>query len=343
MKALVKEDPRKGIRFREVETPHMGKRDVLLAVSAAGICGSDVSAFLWKKAYRDLSLPLILGHEFTGRVSNTGAEVTGIQEGDRVTVNPLIPCGECLSCLKGDTTGCEQRAVVGLTRNGCFAEYVSIPDRAAFFHLPDGISDEIGALIEPLCVAYHAIEISTFQPGESAAILGMGPIGLLFTALLRRFGAGHILTVGRNLANQRVKIALEMGADRVVDINSESLREAAIGLTGRDCFDKVFEATGNPSAVVSGLEILRKEGEMVLCGIFDGKGEIDLTELVRSRKRLVGSHTYNDKTWTKVIALLAAGSLPVEKLISEVIPLSDGLHAFEKVSRREGIKVLLKP
>jgi 2-desacetyl-2-hydroxyethyl bacteriochlorophyllide A dehydrogenase len=343
MKAVVKADPGKGVRIQEVPIPYVGPHDILVGVTASGICGSDISISLWKEGYHHIPLPMILGHEFSGKVVCNGPEVGGIEEGDRVTVNPVLPCGQCRPCQIGSKRDCEKKDILGFTKNGSFAPFVSVPERASVFKLPDRLSDEMGALIEPFAVAYHAIELSRFQAADRVAVLGMGTIGLMTVGLLGALGARLIVMIGRSLREDRIGIAKEMGADLILDIRRDDPVKVAKEVTDERCFDIVFEATGNPSSLPYGLGMLRRGGEMVLSGIFEGKGEIDLTEFVRGSKRIIGNHAYEDTTWGKVIEILSKGSIPTRRLITHELPLSDGQEAFDLVIRREGVKVLLRP
>ncbi len=343
MKALVKTTPVKGVTLQTLKRPLSEPQDTLVALSKAGICGNDVSIFLWKEGYRHLPLPVILGHEFSGRVLKKGKMANGINEGDRVTVNPVISCGKCQWCRSGATERCESKSIMGLTHNGCFSEYILIPGEASIFKLPEAISDELGALIEPICVAYHAIEVSRFKSQDDVAVFGMGPIGLMMVCLLRQLGAKSVLIVGRSTCRERADMATDLGADRVVDIHHELPLQVAREMTEGTGADIVFEATGNSSVVPMGLEALREGGQMVLCGIFEGKGEIELTKFVREKKGLLGSHAYDDQTWEKVINLLSDNEMPFNRLITNVLPLSRGIQAFDAMINRQGVKFLLEP
>lgn len=343
MEAIVKTTPGKGVRLQDVPIPSIGLHDILVGVTASGICGSDLSISQWKEGYRHIPLPMVLGHEFSGKVVCKGVEVEGLEEGDRVTINPVIVCGQCKPCRMGLKNDCERRLILGFTKDGSFAPYVSVPKGASVFRLPNGFSDQMGALVEPFAVAYHAIELSRFKTDDRVCVLGMGPIGLMIIGLLKKLGASLIVVIGRTLQEERIEIAKEMGADLVLDIHRDDLNRIARERTEGRGFDIVFEATGNPSSLPQGLEILRRGGEMVLSGIFEGKGEIELTGFVRSSKRLIGNHAYEDATWVKVIDLLSEGKIPAYKLITHELPLSEGLEAFDLLKRREGVKILLRP
>ena len=343
MKAIIKESPGEGVRLKDVPIPSIGLHDILVGVTASGICGSDLSISQWKESYRHIPLPMVLGHEFSGKVVCKGVEVQGLEEGDRVTVNPVIACGQCKPCRMGLKDDCERRLILGFTKDGSFAPYVSVPKGASVFRLPNGFSDQMGALVEPFAVAYHAIELSRFKTDDRVCVLGMGPIGLTIIGLLKELGASLIVVIGRTLQEKRIEIAKEMGADLILDIHRDDLNRITRERTEGGGFDIVFEATGNPFSLPQGLEMTRKGGEMVLSGIFEGRGEILLTEFVRGSKRLIGNHAYEDATWFKVIELLSKGKIPAKKLITQELPLSEGLEAFDLLKNRQGVKVLLRP
>lgn len=343
MNAIVKTNPGEGVRLKEVPIPSVGPHDILVGVTASGICGSDISIYQWKEGYRHIPLPIVLGHEFCGNVVSKGSDVKDVKEGDRVTINPVIPCGQCRPCQIGSKRDCEKRGILGLTMDGSFAPYLCVPKRASFFKLPDGFSDQVGAMVEPFAVAYHAIELSRFQVNDRVSVLGMGPIGLMLVGLLKELGADLIVVIGRSLKEDRVQIAKELGADLVLDIHQDDLIREVKEMTEGRGFDIIFEATGNSSSLPQGLEMVRKGGEMILSGIFEGRGEIPLTEFVRGSKRLIGNHAYEDATWIKVIDLLSKGKIPAHKLITHELPLSEGLEAFDLLKNRQGVKVLLRP
>lgn len=346
MQAVVKSKQAPGIDVLDVPVPAVGEVDILVKVRCGSVCGSDVHVYEWTAGYEWLPLPVTLGHEYSGEVVETGAAVRGVAAGDRITSLPIMPCSRCDACRVGKGDACGGKIVLGLLSPGAFAEYVRITAGAPIFKIPEGVSDEAAALCEPLAVALNAVEISGIKPGETAAVLGPGPIGLLTLQVLRAVGASTILVAGTGADARRLAVAEKLGADVIIDVEREDPVQKAAQLAGGGFgggLDFVFEATGNPLSIPQGLAMIRGGGKLVLIGIHAGKAEFAPTELVRGRKSILGAYAYETDTWRRALALLASGRVTVEPMITHTVPFSRAEEAFELAVRREAAKVILVP
>lgn len=341
MKAIVKTRKEPGIEVLDVESPEMGETDILVKVAAGSLCGSDVHIYEWTPGYEWLPLPVTLGHEFAGQVVEVGSKVQNVAVGDRITALPLMSCSRCAMCQVGKGDSCTSKMALGLTTNGAFAEYVRLTAAANIYRLPQNVSYEVASMCEPLSVALNAVELSSIKPGQTAAVLGPGPIGLLTLQVLRIAGASLIMVAGTSADKRRLEVAERLGADIVVDVEREDTVSRAMETSGR--FDFVFEATGNPKSVPQALSMVRSGGKVILIGIHPGPAEFNPTEVVRQRKSLIGAYAYGPETWERTLALLAAGRLMVEPMITHRIPLLEAREGFELAVRREAAKVLFIP
>jgi len=347
MKAIVKTRKEPGIEVLDVDVPSIGDTDILVKTAYGSLCGSDVHIYEWTSAYENfISLPLILGHEFSGRVVEVGSRVVAVAPGDRISALPIMPCGVCDSCGVGRGDLCNSRQTPGMGSDGFFAEYGRLSGGASIFKLPDSISYESAAVLEPFCVSLNAMDVSGFQMGQKVAVLGPGPIGLFATLLLRVGGAGFIMMVGTSSDARRFELAEKCGADAIVDVDVEDPAKKAVELTGggREAgLDLVFEATGNPKSIPQALDMIRPGGKVIMIGIHSGPAEFDPTATVRQRKSLVGSYVYTPQTWQRAITLMALGRVDVGPVITHRLPLDRAEEGFELALAKEAGKVLFYP
>ena len=252
MKAIVKKERAPGITVADVEKPVIGDSEMLVKVQAGSLCGSDIHVYEWTPGYEWISIPVILGHEFAGDVVEVGKDFDAAAVGDRVTVYPFLPCGNCPACRTGKGDFCEKRTLLGLTAEGGFAEYVRVGSTAKVFKIPDGMSYDAAALIEPLTVAMHAVDISDLKLGHKVAVLGPGPIGLLTLMSVRAGGAGFVMMTGTSEDEGRFKIAERLGADELIKVDEQDPVARVRELTG-DGLDIVYEATGYHGAIQQAL------------------------------------------------------------------------------------------
>jgi 2-desacetyl-2-hydroxyethyl bacteriochlorophyllide A dehydrogenase len=316
------------------DLPELGADDVLVEISACGLCGSDLHVL--DDGFPGLEPPVVLGHEPSGTVAAVGSRVDGFAAGDVVTWEPNVVCGECFQCREGeDVNLCEHKLRV----SGSFADRTVVP-RRALHHLPPGCSREEAIMAEPLSCALYAFERAGLRLGQSVAIIGSGTIGLLLLLLARRAGAGSILVSDPNARKRAV--ARQLGADEVVDPVREDLGEAGIGLTGGRGFDCAFEAVGRPRAVEDALRLCRPGGHAVLVGASqpDETAALDLVSLQR-RDLTVSACWVRRYSFQRAVALLP--SLPLAGLLTHEVPLHSVGEAIRLLREGEAIKVAVIP
>ena len=327
MKALVYVEPNV-VEVREVETPSVSAGEALVKVRVSGICGSDVGIAAGK--HPRAQGPLVLGHESAGDIAALG-EGTGdsaLRVADRVTINPLISCGACWACRHGQEHVCRVLRLIGIDQDGTFAEYVTAPVEMVC-KLPEGMSHEAGALVEPLAVGVHAARSAELSGGEVAVVVGAGPIGLVTAMSAREAGAGRIFVTDVNpfrlgLAREFGFEALEAGTCDVVEV----VREATEG----EGADVVFEAAGSAGAAVAMTELVRARGRVVVVSVHKAPHEVNLRAVNFKEITLVGARVYSRADFAEAIAL--AGRMPVDKLVTHRLALEDGVKALSLA--REG-------
>jgi L-iditol 2-dehydrogenase len=343
MEALLLKEYMK-LELVRMEEPAIGPEEVLVRVRACGICGSDVHGLDGSTGRR--IPPLVMGHEAAGEVVKTGAEVTDLRPGDRVTFDSTIYCGRCYYCTRGDVNLCDNRQVLGVSpgeyrRHGAFAEYVAVP-RRIMYRLPDKLSYEQAALIEAVSVAVHAVNLTEFELGASAVVVGTGMIGLLAVQALRAAGCARVVAVDVDRA--RLGLALQLGATEAVHSKERDAAEVVRELTGGRGADVALECVGATDPIRTAIGCVRKGGAVTLVGNIAPNVEIPLQAVVTRQIRLQGSCASNGE-YPAVIDLLAEGVIKVEPLISAVAPLAEGPEWFARLYRHEPnlMKVILRP
>jgi (R,R)-butanediol dehydrogenase/meso-butanediol dehydrogenase/diacetyl reductase len=341
MKAL-RWHARKDLRYEDVPEPSPGLEQIKVKVDLAGICGTDLKEYTDGPVMIDpTKVPLILGHEFVGVVTELGKGVNNFKVGERVAAVGYWYCGECYFCKRGMYNICAKAGFTGLTSDGCMAEYVVIPSYAAY-KLPDSVSDELGALVEPLAVAFHAVSQGNVRPGDTVAIVGAGTIGLGVLLAARAAGATNIYVVDK--VKGRGKLALAMGATAFINPEDEDPEKRVKDLTDGLGADISFECVGVQATAQLAQKLARSGGTIVIVGVFAAPPSIDLFDLMFHQKTLVGSPIYVHEAET-VIALLANKSIDPGRLITAKVPLKDAVEkGFEKLikDQEHEVKILLQ-
>jgi L-iditol 2-dehydrogenase len=342
MKALVRTARREGaISVEEVEDPVVGPTDIRIHVRAAGVCGSDVGAYLGKPEYDFMDLPAILGHEFAGVVDSVGDSVRTVEPGDRVVVQPGSPCGSCFQCFTGEENNCPEKGVS--VDSGGFAPY-SVVREDRVLPIPQEVSLEYAALTEPVAVTRRAVvENGDVSAGDSVLVQGPGPMGALSGLVARAIGADVVVTglpgdVGRlnQLSEAGVKTVMvspETDPDEVVTKHAR-----------RDGFDVCVDATGASAGIRTAVATVREGGNVVLLGIVSEDVSLDLAGLVRSEIHLRTSHGAVKRDFIGALDLLRPPDpLPVDDLLDQRFSLSAPSEAFEAFAAAETIKPLFDP
>jgi threonine dehydrogenase-like Zn-dependent dehydrogenase len=344
MLAVRKTAPRPGVSLDEVAEPGPpGPDEVLVEVAAAGICGSDVHVYEWSGGYEFLlnHLPLTLGHELSGRVAARGPGVSGLAEGDLVTVAPTTTCMRCGACSGGHPELCTTRRTLGLTAPGAFAPLVRVPAVSCF--LAGARADPaVAALTEPLCVGDNAAEVGGIGPGDGVVVLGPGTIGQAVVVAALARGAARVVVVGKDDA-PRLAVAARLGATATVDLAGRDLASAAEELLPGGRADVVVEATGHPPSLAAGLSILRRGGVLVVAGIYAEAASLDATAFVRNRQQLRAAHGSTRRAWERMVEFTRDHPERVRPMISRQLSLRDAVEGFEACRSRSVSKVLLVP
>lgn len=343
MLTLRKLQPAFGLNAEDApEPPAPQAGEVMLQVENVGICGSDVHAYEWTEGYGFMTrrLPLTMGHEFAGRVAHAGPGTT-LAIGTRVTVMPGIACGVCPACRAEDIRNCTGRESIGLTRDGGFAKFVTIPAKNCLV-LPDAVDTELGALTEPLGVAAEAVMTGEVKLGDTVLVMGPGTIGQGIALMARAAGAGRVLVVGRGDA-PRFDVLRALGFDELIDIADAPLVEQVHKATGGKPVDVVLEATGHPASIQAGMAVLKKSGVIVAVGIHAEPVSFNLTDFVRMRHQLRASHGTAGPTFQRVLNMLARNPEGFRPMITHRLPLARGIDGFELARQRAASKVMLRP
>lgn len=343
MKALVLEDYQRLV-YRDVPDPEPGPEEVLVRVAACGICGSDVHGLDGSTGRR--VPPLIMGHEATGSIALLGSQVKDWQVGERVTFDSTIFCGTCHFCRRGDINLCDRRRVLGVSceeyrRDGAFAEYVAVPART-LYRVPEGLSLENAALVEPLSVAVHAVGRVRPSLGDSAVVVGVGTIGLLVVQALRAAGCGPIVAVDPDC--YRLELARRCGASLCADPRGVDIAAQVGQATGGRGAEVAFEVVGTPEALATAVRCVRKGGAVVLVGNVCPAVELPLQAVVTRELNLYGSAASRGE-YPVCLDLMARGAVDPGALVSAVAPLAEGAAWFARLRAREPglVKVILRP
>ena len=343
MKAVRKTAPAFGVELRDVPPPDApGEGEVVVAVEAACICGSDLHIYEWTPGYAFMAdaMPVTLGHEFAGRVVATGSGVRAPREGTLVAVRPSVVCGRCDACVGGDAERCTARRGIGVTRDGGFAARVRVP-AANCVAVPAGLTADVAALAEPMSVSAEAVAAGDVSPGHRVLVLGPGSIGQ-GAALFARAAGARVVVAGKDDA-PRLERLRAMGFDDVVDIGERPLVEALATYLAAGSFDVVIEATGVPAVVPAALDVLAKRGVLVICGIHPAPARVDLTRLVREQQQIRGSYRAPETTWPRVLAFLHDNAHAARSMITHRLPLDRAVEGLELARRRVASKVVLVP
>lgn len=341
MKAVVKHSREKGaLAVREVDMPSPKATEVLIQVHCAAICGSDLHAYNYDPGYEFINVPVILGHELSGIVIETGCAVEGILVGDRVAAEASQYCGRCFSCLSGRTNICENIRITGLHKDGGMAEYVCVDAR--YIHkLPEGVGPLEGALVEPLSVAIHGVaDNCRISPGDAVLVMGPGVIGLLAAQVSKLMGAGRVIVAGAEAdAATRLPWAEKKGFSTICQ-TGRSLTEELIRVTGNEKVDIVLECSGNPEALQACFSVLRKGGQLTIMGLYARSTQIFITTAVRNEIVLQTSYSSLWRNYEQAIKLIDSDLVDVNTLV-EKFPLHDAEIAFQNSLNKKVIKAVL--
>jgi L-iditol 2-dehydrogenase len=341
MKALVLNEY-KSLVIEDAPKPLVAPNEVLIRVHSCGICGSDVHGFDGSSGRR--IPPMIMGHEASGVIAEVGTDVEGFSNGDRVTFDSMISCLNCIFCRNGQANLCDNRRVLGVScdeywRNGAFAEYVNVPEHIVY-NVPDDVSFNHAAMVEPVSVAVHAANITPITLGDTAVVIGAGMIGLLTVQAARAAGCARVISV--DLADDRLELAKKLGANETINSGTTDAVAAVLELTGGRGADVVFEAVGATPTVKMAIESVRKGGVVTLIGNIASTIEFGLQSVVTREITVLGSCA-SSNDYPACLELLRTGAIRVDDMISAVVPLEQGAEMFDRLYAREAglTKVIL--
>ncbi|HEY3323757.1 MAG TPA: L-threonine 3-dehydrogenase [Planctomycetota bacterium] len=345
MKALVKRKRDVGLWLEEVPVPEIGINDVLIQILKTGICGTDVHIYNWD-AWAQKTIPegLVVGHEFTGRIVQTGSNVKDFRVGDIVSGEGHMVCGRCRNCLAGRRHLCKDTLGVGVNRPGAFAEYLSLPmtnvwlhDSADGTHV-SGISRDVQSIFDPFGNAVHTA-LSYDVLGEDVLVTGAGPIGCMAAGVVKHAGARHVVVTDVN--PWRLNLAKKLGATRVVDVRTEKLKDVQRELGMREGFDVGLEMSGNPAAFREMIASMCHGGRIAMLGIPSGDMLIDWNTVIFNMltiKGIYGREMY--ETWYKMTVMLQSG-LNIDPVITHRMHFADFEKGFEAMRSGQSGKVVL--
>lgn len=322
--------------------PVPGPGQVKIEVRAAGICGSDIHIY-----HSDIAIPVkppvIVGHEFSGVITEIGAGVTAWKPGDRVTSETAFSfCGSCERCRAGFYNLCNDRRTLGYWYDGAFAKFTVVPEQR-LHRLAGNIDFITGAMIEPLaCVTHAVMELTSIRAGDVVLVSGPGPIGLTALQLAKAEGATVVVS-GTDIDMERLKMATELGADHVVNIIEADLPQLIGSLTQGRGADVVLECSGVGKATDSALSIVRKQGQFTQIGLFGKPITIDFDKICYREVRVTGSLGSKWSSWNKAIQMVEQGLVKMLPLVSHRIPLTQWEMAFDLFESKKGMKLMLLP
>ena len=343
MKALVLEEYNHFV-YKDMPEPQLGPDDVMVEVKACGICGSDVHGMDGSSGRR--IPPLIMGHEAAGVVVAAGDKVTTWRNGDRVTFDSTIYCGVCHFCRRGEINLCDNRRVLGVScdqyrQHGAFADYVSVP-KHILYQLPDGLTFEHAAMVEPVSIAFHAVGRVPIALNDTAVVVGAGMIGLLVVQALRAAGCGQIIAV--DLDQDRLDLACRLGADEGLNSGAVDIAAEVMQRTGGRGVDIAFEVVGLSATLDLAICSVRKGGALALIGNLSAQTDFPLQSVVTRELTLYGSCSSRGE-YAACLEMIDRGTIDVAALISKVAPLADGASWFDRLCKGEPgmMKVILRP
>ena len=340
MQAIVKEKRAPGLTVQSVPKPSPGPGEVLIAVRHAGVCGTDLHIADWDSwAQGRIKPPIIVGHEFAGEIQGLGAGVTGLRVGQLVTAEGHIVCGHCLQCRTGNSHICKNTRIIGVDRDGAFAEYIVMPTTNVL--TLSGIPTEIGAIMDPMGNAFHTV-LTAEIPGSTVFIVGCGPIGCFAVGIARAAGATRVIASDVN--PKRLALAEKMGAHVVVNAAKEDVVRTVITETDGEGADVVCEMSGVPAALHQAFASVRLGGRVQLLGIPKGEVPIDFANEIIFKGitvyGVIGRRMY--QTWHQMRRFLIGGQFDPRPVITHKFPLAQIDEALAVIRSGDAGKVILE-
>jgi L-iditol 2-dehydrogenase len=319
------------IEFRDVDKPTVGDAQVLIQVKRIGVCGSDIHVFHGLHPYT--SYPVVQGHEVSGVIAKVGSQVEGLATGDKVTFTPQVTCGECYPCTHGMYHICETLKVMGFQTDGAAQEFFPV-DADKVLKIPDDVSLDQAAMVEPVSVAVHALSRGGDVRGKKVLVLGAGTIGNLVAQVAQASGAEGVMIT--DISDYKLDKATECGIDLVVNPQKQDLTQAILRDLSPSRADLILECVGVQDTITQAIDNARKGTSIVVVGVFGKKPEVNLG-LVQDRElSLVGTLMYQKRDYERAIELVAGGKLCLDEMITHHFPFSEYLSAYETIEQAKG-------
>lgn len=326
------------IIFREVPIPKPEAGQVLIKIQRIGICGSDIHVYHGKHPFT--SYPVTQGHEVSGEVAALGEGVETFAVGQKVTIEPQVFCGHCHPCTHGKYNLCEELKVMGFQTTGTASQYFAV-DASKVTPLPDAMSYEEGAMIEPLAVAVHAVRRAGDVSGQKIAVIGAGPIGNLVAQAAKGMGAAQVMV--SDISDYRLRLAEECGADFTVNTAKKEFNDAITENFGPDKADVIYDCAGNNTTINQAIRSARKGSMIILVAVFAGMANADLAVLNDHELDLNTTMMYRHEDYVKAIELVNAGKVALKPLMSKVFPFAQYKQAYEYIDNNQetSMKILI--
>lgn len=326
------------IEFREIPKPTPQEGEVLIKIKKIGICGSDIHVYHGKHPFT--KYPVTQGHEVSGEVVQAGAGVTEFVPGQKVTIQPQVVCGKCWPCRHGKYNLCEELKVMGFQTTGVASDYFAV-DKAKVTLLPDNMSFDEGAMIEPLAVAVHAVKQAGNVRGQNIVVLGAGPIGNLVAQTAKGMGAARVMIT--DISDWRLEKAKECGIDVCINTGTKDLGEATLENFGPDRADVIYDCAGNNTSMGQAIAYARKGSTIILVAVFSDMAVVDLAVANDHELDIKSSMMYRSDDYDDAIRLVSRGKVQLVPLISNHFSFKDYLEAYEYIDahRETTMKVII--
>lgn len=327
MKAIVQTGTEE-VAVQDIERPTPADSEALVRVGNAGVCGSDVHAYLQMDGFSWIQIPRVMGHEYAGIVTETGSDVSRFAVGDTVVEVPVRPCGECHQCEIGEENVCQNAILTGMHNDGAYAEYTTAhEDRLV--SIPENIPTQHAAITEPLSIAVRAVyDRSNVTPGDPVLVQGPGPIGVFTAVLLDSLGANVVLSGIEKDTEYRLPLVENLGID-TVNVEEESLEDYIKVMTDGIGVDTVFDTTGHKSGVESSIDLVRKGGDVVVVGLPGESVELFFPPIVRGELDIKASYSATKENFKQAIRVLDVGNIDVDTIIDTQYETETPSTAFE--------------
>lgn len=327
MRQAVMSEPGR-IEYNDAPVPSPGPGEVLLRIKKIGVCGSDVH--VWHGQHPFTPYPVVQGHEFCGMIEAIGPEVKRAQPGMKATAAPQIVCGKCNPCKRGDYHICDALKVRGFQAPGCAQDYFVVPDERLVL-LPESLSYDEGAFIEPAAVAAHATRRAGSLNGKNVVVLGAGPIGNLVAQAARCRGAQKVLIT--DLSDFRLKKALDVGVEATCNVGSENFATRAKETFGTQGFEVAFEAAGVEASLDTAIQQIQKGGTIIIVGVYGKRPQVDMSVLGDRELSLIGSLMYQQPDYEQAVDWIAKGDMQVKPLITHHFAFEDYAMAYQLIDK----------